>query len=57
MADIPGSNTSSVPAPDRGSKIKKKMRKYLFIGLTTCIVVVKIWIYRSCFLLTAMATV
>ncbi len=49
MADIPKANTPSIPAPGRGSKIKKKIRKYLYIALTIFIVLVGIWIYWSYF--------
>jgi len=49
MSDIGKTNSSAAPAKSRGSAIKKKIRKYLYVALTTLIVIVGIWIYWSYF--------
>jgi len=49
MADIKQTSGSAVPAIKPASKIKKKIKKYLYVALTFIILIIGIWIYWSYF--------
>jgi len=49
MSDISKTNSSAAPSKSKGSVVKKKIRKYLYVFLTALIVIVGIWIYWTYF--------
>jgi hypothetical protein len=49
MADIKQTNGTAAPAVKPANKIKKKIKKYLYLALTFIILIIGIWIYWSYF--------